>query len=294
MYRFLILLIGLLVQRVAGLAQPTIAYSRQNRSAESPATVTAPFNSKATEAPFYLKAYGFYGLLTPGVQIRYSESQSETGISFPFKTTTKGLGAGLHAGVGIGLITSDFINIGVDADMLFGSPIKITNSYDDGFYSYTNSSVTTLTVMSIIPNITFKALSRPSYYIYNRLGLMGGVVLDYKTVENALDVSSDGTSSSYDATSSYTKNSLALGYQVALGVQFRLSQSIRGFAEITAYNQSFKPRRLELTTSSGFSATEFKDEGTYVGATATKPGEDLSFNVAMNSIGVGVGLVFRF
>ncbi|QMW00384.1 hypothetical protein [Spirosoma foliorum] len=301
MNRFITLLISLLLYTVSGKAQSTLSSNALSQSTGTVSQEAMPTKTAAAESPIYVKLYGVYGLLTPGVQIQYSQSQSQTGIAFPFKTTNKGLGAGPRAGVGIGLIASDFINIGIDADMLFGSAVNITNSYDDGTYSYTNSSSTTLKVVSVIPNITFKALSRPSYYIYNRLGLVGGVVLDYKTVTNGVSVAKNGTSNTFNSTNSYTSNSLALGYQAALGIQFRLSQAIRGFAEVVFYNQSFKPKRLEVTTANviggkpttSLVVTDYIDEGSIVNST-TQPNKALSYNVAMNSVGVGAGLVFRF
>lgn len=295
MNRFFVLLLGLFAQVSRMQAQSTLAINAQTPSSDPTTTAAAPRNPKATEAPFYAKIYGLYGLLTPGVQISHGELQSPDGSVFTFKTANKGLGAGPRAGIGLGFIVSDFINLGIDADILFGRDLSITNSYRDGRATYGNTETTTLKVVSVIPNITFKALSRPAYYIYNRLGLVGGVVLDYKTVNSALEqVNNGGSSKTFESTSKYTKNSLALGYQAALGIQFRLSQAIRGFAEIVAYNQSFKPKRLEEVNSIKTSVTEFNDQGSIVGATATRPGKDLSFNVPMNSISVGAGLVFRF
>ncbi|QDK77718.1 hypothetical protein EXU85_03550 [Spirosoma sp. KCTC 42546] len=302
MNRFVMLLIGLLMCTAMVQAQSTLASNTLHPVDKTAAPETAPRKTKASESPFYVKLYGSYGLLTPGVQINYSETQSATGIAFPFKTTNKGLGAGPRAGIGVGLIASEFINVGVDADILFGTAVTITNSYNDGSFTYTNSSSTTLKVLSITPNITFKALSRPAYYIYNRLGLVGGLVLDYKTVDNALNQPNRGVASSFETTATYTKNSLALGYQAALGIQFRLSQAIRGFAEVVAYNQSFKPKRLEVVSSNviagkptnGVVVTEYTDEGSIVNSTTSQPNQALSFNVAMNSVGVGVGLVVRF
>ncbi|UFH52285.1 hypothetical protein [Spirosoma sp. KNUC1025] len=304
MNRVIILLIGLLVQAVASQAQSTQTSNSLNQSGESATKAIAPARTNATESPFYIKLYGSYGLLTPGVQIRYSESLSQTGQVFPFKTTNKGLGAGPRAGIGIGVIVSDFINLGIDADILFGTAIKINNSYTDDLYSSSNTSSTTLKLLSITPNITFKALSRPAYYIYNRLGLVGGLVMEYKTVNNRIDLptSGVGVNTTNVTTNSYTENSLALGYQAALGVQFRLSQAIRGFVEVVAYNQSFKPKRLEVASTDDVGGqitnkvvvTEFKDEGNIVNSTTAQPNQSLSFNVSVNSVGIGAGLVVRF
>ncbi|WP_240625692.1 hypothetical protein [Spirosoma pollinicola] len=299
MNRFLILLICLLI-RVVALAQPVAAINTPSRSATEP---TTPGRINATESPVYIKVYGLYGFLTPGVQISHGELQSPDGSVFTFKTTNKGLGAGLRAGAGIGIIVSDFINLGIDADMLFGSDLKISNSYNGGDNTYTSLATTTLKVVSVIPNITFKALSRPAYYIYNRLGLVGGIVLDYKSIDAGDDIPKVGVATTSSANYNYTKNSLALGYQAALGIQFRLSQNLRGFAEVVAYNQSFKPKRLEFSTTSNISGqpvtspittTEFTDQGILVGASNTQTGQLERFNVSMNSIGIGVGLSFRF
>ncbi|QMW00383.1 hypothetical protein [Spirosoma foliorum] len=304
MHRYHLLLIGLLLRVSTTLAQPVVALNTRNNSDKPTRTAIAPRNTKASEAPFFLKMYGFYSLLTPGTEINYSSSQSQITAPTIYKPINTHLGAGPRAGIGAGLIVSDFINVGVDAEMLFGATLKTdynvfvgSSSSTASFYAITSN--TTLKVVSVIPNITFKALSRPSYYIYNRLGLVGGVVLDYKTVSNTLQTPPKGATTTSVNTTDYTKNSLALGYQAALGIQFRLGQAIRGFVEIVAYNQSFKPKELQGTTNSTTngttsvqsSSTVFKDLGDY---NKENPYEQPSFNVAMNSVGVGAGLVFRF
>ncbi|WP_157587416.1 hypothetical protein [Spirosoma arboris] len=303
MNRYVLVLIGLLLRISATQAQPIAVLNTADRSDESTTTETVPRTTKATEAPFFLKAYGFYSLLTPGTEINYSGSQSQINLPTTYKPVNTHLGAGPRAGIGVGLIVSDFINVGIDADILFGTALKVDNNVFIGSNSsasfYNISTTTTLKVLSIMPNITFKALSRPAYYIYNRLGLIGGVVLDYKTTSNFLETPSKGAVTTSVGNTTYSKNSLALGYQAALGIQFRLSQSIRGFAEVVAYNQSFKPRELQASTTSTksgvttvqSSTTEFKDLGDY---NKSNPYEQPSFNVAINSVGVGAGLVFRF
>ncbi|QDK77717.1 hypothetical protein EXU85_03545 [Spirosoma sp. KCTC 42546] len=303
MNQSIFILISLLIRVSATQAQPTVGLNTVNRSVESTVAEKAPYTSKATEAPFYIKAYGFYSLLTPGTEINYSGSQSQISSPTTYKPINTHLGAGPRAGIGVGVIVSDFINVGIDADVLIGTALKVDNNVFVGSGStysfYAISTNTTLRVLSIIPNITFKALSRPAYYIYNRLGLVGGLVLDYKTTSNVLETPTKGAVTTSVGNTTYTKNSLALGYQAALGIQFRLSQSIRGFAEVVAYNQSFKPREVQNTTTSTKSGvatlqnstTEFKDQGDY---NKSNPYEQPSYNVAINSVGIGAGLVVRF
>lgn len=303
MRRCLPLLISLLVRVSTAQSQPAIALNTVNRLGESVTTETAPRTIKATESPVYIKAYGFYNLLTPGGELNYSYSQTQFTTPTAFKITDKSLGAGPRAGIGLGYIVSDFINLGLDAEILFGTALKNDNNFFSGTSSnpvkYVNTINTTLKVLSFIPNVTFKALSRPSYYIYNRLGLVGGVVLEYKQTTNQVETPTKGVVTTDLYTGEYTKNSLALGYQVALGIQFRLSQKLRAFAEAVAYNQSFKPQEIKGTyssTTSGKTTTSsstslYKNEGDY---NKTNPNEYPSFNVAINSVGLGAGLVLRF
>lgn len=301
MNRYCMLLMLLVVKITATQAQSVSSLYAFNKSQRPETTEVAPAKPKATEAPFYVKLYGFYSLLTPGTQINYDVSQTQSSLPNSFKATKTNLGAGPRAGLGIGFIVSDFINVGIDADVLFGTSIKTNTNVFVGsgttFSNYNINSTTTLSVLSIMPNVTFKALSRPSFYIYNRLGLIGGVVLDYKAGAQTVETPGKGAIITSEYTSKYTKNSLATGYQAALGIQFRLSQTIRAFAEIVAYNQSFKPREVLVTGSSttsgkttvSSSTSSYKDQGD-----STNADESPSINVAINSVGVGAGLLVRF
>ncbi|AUD01086.1 hypothetical protein [Spirosoma pollinicola] len=302
MDRSLILLSSLLI-RVVALAQPATPINPVSRSNNGPVTPeTAPRKIKATESPVCLKVYGLYGLLTPGVQIANSDFFNLSNAAHTFQTANKGLGAGPRAGAGLGFIVSDFINLGIDADILLGTDLKIINNQSDGRATYNSSTTSTLKVLSVIPNITFKALSRPTYYIYNRLGLVGGVV-QYKVVLDYIEtVKGGGYVHETRTENEYTKNSLAIGYQAALGIQFRFSRSLRGFAEIIAYNQSFRPKELTTITSrysDGIlskvtqSVTEFSTQST-ASAVSGLSVQQPTYNVPLNSVGVGAGLVFRF
>jgi hypothetical protein len=296
-------LVFLLVRVASTQAQTLFVANAAYTVSKSETTLPTPYKTKAIESPLYLKAYGFYSLLSPGTRIDYSASQSQSSAPTIYKPVNTRLGSGLRAGIGVGLLVSDFINIGIDAEILFGTAIKATSNFYSGsgtaINRYSMSTTTNLQVVSIIPNITFKALSRPTFYIYNRLGLIGGVVLDYKIGYNTLINTSKGGINTSITTATYTKNSLSVGYQAALGIQFRLSQSLRGFVEVVGYNQSFKPREVQgFTTSStggsttvNKSTTVYKDQGDY---NKSDPYEQPSFNVAINSVGVGAGLVFRF
>lgn len=303
-HRYLLLFISLASSAAMAQSLATNSVEAARLSTDVGTPKAAPRKPKAVEAPFYVKLYGFYGLLTPGSQVSTNYSSNSSGSNTSFKNNKIGLGAGPRAGIGVGFIVSDFINLGIDADMLFGAALTSTNNYAGTNYTSTGSTSTTFRVLSFIPNITFKALSRPSYYIYNRLGLIGGIILDYKENQTSVYTPTTGTPTNSVGQTDYQQNSLAIGYQAAFGIQFRLSQNLRGFAEVVAYAQSFKPKETLYTYTSTKGATvtksayytDYKAEGDY--NSTKKDGIDVypssSFNIVMNSIGVGAGLSFRF
>lgn len=299
-YRYFLPFIGLIAGLQTIQAQSFITQNTQASVGGVATSALSPRNPKAVESPFYLKAYGFYSLVTLGTD--RSLSRTSTG----FNVASKGLGAGPRIGGGIGFIISDFVNVGIDADLLLGDKLETSSAYKESNSNYILTRATTLKVLSFVPNITFKALSRPSYYIYNRLGLVGGLVLDYNIVQNRIETPLNGTAIKNEYTIDSRKNGLAVGYQVALGIQLRLSQHLRGFAELVAYTQSFEKREdliSSVTTNqngtvlqSNLSISQYKSQGEYV--RTTQGGIDVSqlpsLNVHISSVGLSTGLLFRF
>ncbi|GAA4395323.1 hypothetical protein GCM10023187_02070 [Nibrella viscosa] len=252
------------------------------------------------ESPVYVKVSGFYGLLTPGTE-RYTMA-SFNSANTVFEVGKKRLGAGPRAGVGIGYIINDFINVGIDADLLFGSELTAANSSNTTTNRYTQQSTTNYRVLTITPNITFKALSQPGYYIYNRIGVGVGMLLTYETAITTVTTLPAANAGNYLRVSEM-KAPPAVGFQTALGVQFRVSDKLRGFVEMAAIILAFKPTELSdtknLKNDSNFDKLnifKFADFGTYntVEAAASRTVTLPSRTVPVNSIGPGAGLVFRF
>ncbi|GAA4395318.1 hypothetical protein GCM10023187_02060 [Nibrella viscosa] len=294
MIRFFYLLLALPLGCLSVQAQPVAAARPPQRTTAEP--------PGGPVSPIYLKVYGYYGPLTPGSLLSSTYSNNATGGQ-TFKTTRFGLGAGARAGIGIGFIASDFINLGLDADWLFADKLKRENATSYNNFTYSNTITTNLQVASLVPNITFKALARPSYYIYNRLGIMVGAVLTYEQVINELNTGPKVSPTTGVYRWRFSKNSLALGYQAALGVQFHLSETLRGFVELVAINQSFRPQEgtfSYVSTQDGKTlsndATSFVYKSGVAGVTTDAQGRNVVpvTNVAMNSVGVGAGLVYRF
>jgi hypothetical protein len=250
---------------------------------------------------FYVKGFGGYGLLTPGSFKPTNSSDSS------FASGKTGMGKGLHFGGGIGFTVSDFLNVGVDAEYLHGNNLIARNlAHNPGYY---NNDTITYTILSIIPNITFKALSRPSYFIYTRIGVIFTASTHTTWNQNDSSASPSGLGFFYqDATKNHTNYNygINLGVQAALGVQFMIKANLRGFVEIVGNYLPISPNTSDLSSYtiryapgggiklSDNSATPTVTHTSYVqsGNFANNQQAKLAYNV--NYIGANIGLVYRF
>ena len=98
-------------------------------------------------------------------------------------TQPRDWGMGLKFGFGASYIVNDFINIGLDFDYFNSTIYKYRdssyrqtnivngpNNTDEYFYSERNTIAYKATLLSLTPNITFKAISGPKWFLYNKLG----------------------------------------------------------------------------------------------------------------------------
>jgi len=100
-----------------------------------------------------------------------------------YANPTKGLGDGFNIGFGASYILNDFINAGLDFDY-FKSTIRktrdsanirtnlpvVNNSANAIAYRERNTISYEATLLSLTPSITFKAISKPKWFLYNKLG----------------------------------------------------------------------------------------------------------------------------
>lgn len=281
--------------------------------AQTAATQQPGEHKEKRNSPIYVKVFAMYGVLTPGSYIP-TPGTSSSGSSF--KVNSRGLGGGIRVGGGIGFVLNDFVNVGVDADQLIGETLQVSAesiaTTTPGTYTYVSNSTSNLRVITVTPNITFKALAKSNYYIYTRLGIMVGKVTKFelsnyaKANYNYFNLPSWNLRiSEIQADYTYKENSLAIGYQAALGVQFRVAGVLRGFIEVVGINQSFKPQQQsavgkELAVFNNGTQkvtpinvlTKFVEQGSYQENT-DKSINAPAYNIAMNSIGLGVGLLVR-
>ena len=128
-------------------------------------------------------------------------------------------------------------------EYLKAQDIRTASTYTNSRYYSTQSQLLTHSTLSIIPNITFKAFSKPTYYFYTRLGVVVDIHTSLElTGRDSTYTSSGGNTYEFITTGdekySYHVN---IGAQVAVGLQFRITEVLRGFAEIAG---SFLPAQL--------------------------------------------------
>jgi hypothetical protein len=269
---------------------------------------------------FYVKVYGGYGLLTPGsyrLESSTSDDAHPNGISTLSK---KGLGAGLRAGGGIGVIASDFLNIGIDVEYLKGGTLKSNSSYRSGTYSSSTEKQFKYTCLSITPHVIFKAVSKPDYLIYNKLGILLNLPFDLKVTGNDTSSNTSITYTSKSISNGAYKIGLTVGLNVALGVQVRLTEKLRGFGEIFGNYMVLSPKSYTESSASTSTNGAVVSKSTSTGnVTFIKEGEvsytntsvpsgigdgttDTYTNVVpvsyykfnMNTIGINIGIAYRF
>lgn len=255
-------------------------------------------------ADFFIKVYGGYGLLTPGSYTGGASTSSSGSGTTSFNSPSKGLGAGLHFGGGLGVILSEFLNLGVDVEYLKGANIKTYSHYESSDYFWESNSMISHNVTSIIPNITFKALSTPTYYIYTRIGIILAVNTTIKT--NQKDSSSSISSLfTYDQTGDYVTK-LSLGTTAAIGVQFNITENLKGFGEIVGFYLPSSPSSLTIAYNSksvkpsdgttisenhGTSIYNYKKSGEY---NLSSPYNQPKTTNNINYIGLNIGVAYKF
>jgi len=271
------------------------------------ATQAQNTNEQVTKSKFFFKLYGTYGLITPGSD--RVTARTTTGGSQHFTVGKKGLGAGLHWGGGVGLVANDFLNLGVDVDYLKGNKLKSDEIGDGGPMNYFSTRNTIdYSILSVIPNVTFKALSRPTYFMYTRIGIILTTKIKYTAAVLDSSVYPQTTSARIAQQENIDYSfKLNAGVQIAFGAQFALMKNLRGFAELTGNYLPISPsssvntgesrvygsdNSLESRSTATPVTTTYSNSGTYVNSGTNVSDASKVFNA--NSIGVGIGLVYKF
>ncbi len=187
--------------------------------------------------------------------------------SVVYSSPTKGLGQGFRYGVGVSYIVNDFISLGLDLDYFKSSIIKnrdssftrtkiagSPNGMDELIYNERTRTSYDATLLTLSPNIIFKAISLPKWYLYNKLG----AVITFRPNSTQKDVLTTRTQMGWqgfikDSTSNNAKTyewgirNPAFGFMAGVGAQFRLSQKLRFYTELQFSHIVFVVRNRKTT-----------------------------------------------
>ncbi|RYE21212.1 MAG: hypothetical protein EOP45_09885 [Sphingobacteriaceae bacterium] len=234
-------------------------------------------NVLKSESRFILNVHGGYAVGLGSTFKFYPDNVSsisvmQVGNNTPTKTTvysspTRGLGEGFRFGAGVSYILNDFINVGLDVDYFKSTIYKDRDSTythtsiiggPNGMdsYSYKQNLRTSYdaTLVTLSPNITFKAISKPKWFLYNKLGAVitfrpNSTQRDVETVstksgwQNYIRDSGSGKSTTYE----WGIRNPAFGFMGGVGAQFRLNQKIRAFGELQFSHIVFVVRKRTTT-----------------------------------------------
>ena len=243
-----------------------------------------------------------------------------------YSNPTKGLGDGFKYGFGVSYILNDFINLGIDFDY-FRSTIKKNrdSSYyfkdavagngmaDEYSYKERNTISYEATLLSVTPGITFKAISRPKWFLYNKLGM----VITFRPNSLQEDVTNVDTRTGWqdfymDSSSTTVKKyewgirNPAFGFIGTFGGQVKIADKVRIYAEAQFSHIVFVIRKrtltdfvvnkihLENTFPVSMRELEFvKSFSTSYNIDPDHPSQTIIQRIPISYIGLQIGLVFQ-
>lgn len=239
----------------------------------------------------------------------------------------KGLGDGFRFGGGFTRIINDFINIGIDVDYFKSTIYKTRDSSfrqtqipapmgqpDEYVYKESVTISYDASLITFSPNITFKAISRPKWFLYNKLG----GVITFRPNSREKDITDivvkQGWQGFYkDSASKVIKGydwgirNPALGFMGAIGMQVKLEDKVRAFAELQFSHIVFVVRKRSLleflvdgndmknTVPLNQRETRFVKSFTlnFSDPNPNEPTQTLVQRIPISYIGLQVGLAFQ-
>lgn len=261
------------------LSCSTINVFSQNPGIADSTQISFPIKIKS-QPRFYINLHAS-GDMALGSTFRFypdditSISVKETGSTITqenvtSKAPTKGLGDGFRLGGGISYIINDFINIGLDFEYFRSTISKVKDSsyihIDEASggidYLYNGHSKITYyeSFYTFTPNITFKAISHPNFYIYNKIGAIIAVKPYNQQKEDQYITTQRPGSGLPDSTHNINKqyslklNNPSFGFMGGIGIQVRVHGKILVFGEAQFSHILFQPKARQLL--------HFTDNGT--------------------------------
>lgn len=256
-----------------------------------------------SEPRFYLSLHGGYAFSLGSTFKFYPDNISSVSVKvldntspvkeINYKEDSKGLGDGFRTGVGISYIINDFLNVGIDIDYFKSSISKtrdssyysnqvLPNNTDQLTYNEQYKISYTTSLLSFSPNITFKAIARPKFFIYNKLGaivIFHPSSIQHETLNGSYKLSWQGfsrdSSISTQKTYDWGIRNPAFGFMGGIGAQTKITEKIRAYAEFQFTHIIFKVKNRVLT--------DFKMDGNDMLGTLSQSQKEIVFEKSYTS-----------
>ncbi len=256
-----------------------------------------------SEPRFYLSVHGGYAFSLGSTFKFYPDNISSISVKsldntpplqeITYKEDSKGLGDGVRAGVGISYIINDFLNVGIDIDYFKSSISKtrdssyystqqLANNVDELTYNEKYKISYTTSLLSFSPNITFKAIARPKFFIYNKLGaivIFHPSSIQRETLNGNYKIGWQGfyrdSSISTQKTYDWGIRNPAFGFMGGIGAQTKITEKIRAYAELQFTHILFKVKNRLLT--------DFKMDGNDMLGTLSQSQKEIVFEKSYTS-----------
>ncbi len=272
------------------------SYAQKKSQLNSP-TGSFPTIKIKSEPRFYLSVHGGYALSLGSTFKFYPDNISSIAVTaldntppikeIKYKEDSKGLGDGARVGVGISYIINDFLNVGMDIDYFKSSISKtrdssyysnqvLPNNVDEVTYNEQYKISYTTSLLSFSPNITFKAIARPKFFIYNKLGaivIFHPSSIQHETLNGNYKLGWQGfyrdSAVSTQKTYDWGIRNPAFGFMGGIGAQAKITEKIRAYAELQFTHIIFKVKNRLLT--------DFKMDGTEMLSTLSQSEKEIVF-----------------
>ena len=300
-------------------------------------TLAVPKVVLKNESRFYLNVHAGYAFGLGSTFKYYPDNVSsivmtQVGTATPTKSVkysspTKGLGQGFRFGAGVSYIVNDFINVGMDIDYFKSTIYK---NRDSSFsrtkivggpsgmdaYDYTERYKTSYdaTLLTLSPNIIFKAISKPKWYLYNKLG----AVITFRPNSTEKDVLTTNARSSWqgfskDSSSVNAKTfdwgikNPAFGFMGGVGAQFRLTSKLRAYRELqfshivfvvkSRSTTEYKLNNVDMLSSLPLSEREIQFSTSFTETQQTPnpntPSKAITERIPITYLGLQVGFSYK-
>ena len=335
MKRILLSVFVFLVYIGLGAQVPTAA-PPFNKSQAVNSFKDSAFTLKLKDEPkFYVNVHGGYSVALGSTFKFYPDDVSSIVLRMAdnnivskdvsYKAVKRGLGEGFRIGGGISYVLNDFINVGLDVDYFKSTIKKVRDSSFSQTFSTGPVAATSYnerftisydaTLITLTPNITLKAISRPKWFIYNKIGAIFTFrpnSIEHDTRESTSSMNWQGfkkDSSGYqDTRYEWVIKNPSFGFSGALGAQIKITEKIRVFSEIQFSHIVFVVSR-RMTTNYNVDGVEkvnnltrnereidfekdFRTDNWI--PDPNQPNKAVTQRIPITYVGMQAGLVYRF